>query len=275
MNRNQKILKYITKEMVGIEVAPYHNPLAPKSQGFNSIVLDIYTREELQSRAKSDMDFNLKDKIDFIEEVDLVANALDIKSAVDEKYPSTPIEYILSSHNFEHLPDPITFMRSAADTLINGGILSMAIPNKRDTFDSSRSLSNTAGFLKAYLTKQIKPNPFDIFDFFSNFKNTSTTPHLYTNDITTCYEKLLKAVDQEEVQPYVDVHVWVFTMESFLAIISDLLILNLIPLNLIDFETNGFEFYVHFKNIGYEAVKDQHKNYIENRIGLSSFAYKS
>ena len=35
MNRNQNILKYITKKMVGVEVAPYHKPFAPKSEGFN------------------------------------------------------------------------------------------------------------------------------------------------------------------------------------------------------------------------------------------------
>lgn len=275
MNRNQKILKYITKEMVGIEVAPYHNPLAAKSDGFNSIVLDIYTKDELCERANSDNDFNLKNKINLIEEVDLVANALDIKIASSEKYPTTPIEYVLSSHNFEHLPDPISFMRSTADTLIEGGILSMAIPNKKDTFDCARRLSSTADLLKAYVYKYKKPNPFDVFDFSSQFINTATSPYSYSNDISICYEKLLKDLDQEKLLPYEDVHVWVFTLESFLAIVNDLLILKLIPLDLIDFESNGFEFYVHFKNIGYDAVSERRINYLQNRINLANIAFKN
>lgn len=275
MNRNQKILKYITKEMVGIEVAPYHNPLAAKSDGFNSIVLDIYTKDELCERAKSDLDFDIKNKINQIEDVDLVANALDIKIASSEKYPTTPIEYVLSSHNFEHLPDPISFLRATAETLVEGGILSMAIPNKKDTFDCARCLSSTAEFLKAYIYKYKKPNPFDIFDFCSQFINTATSLHSYSNDIEICYEKLLKDLKNEELLPYEDVHVWVFTLESFLAVINDLLILKLIPLDLIDFESNGFEFYVHFKNIGYDAVTDRRINYLQNRVNLSTVAFKN
>jgi hypothetical protein len=46
------LLKFIDKNMKGIEIAPFHRPIAPKSQGFNCLSLDIFDTQALKERAR-------------------------------------------------------------------------------------------------------------------------------------------------------------------------------------------------------------------------------
>jgi len=44
-------------------------------------------------------------------------------------------DYCLASHVIEHIPNPIAFFQSIAHLLKPGGVLSLAVPDKRYTFD--------------------------------------------------------------------------------------------------------------------------------------------
>jgi len=81
MDRRAELLRFVTKEARGIEIAPWHAPLAPKRDGYDCLVLDVHDRSTLINRAK--MDPNLGHQlINRIEEVDLCANAIDIEDAI-------------------------------------------------------------------------------------------------------------------------------------------------------------------------------------------------
>ena len=45
--RKKYLLKYITKEKLGLEIGPYIHPLASKREGYNVKILDVFTDEEL------------------------------------------------------------------------------------------------------------------------------------------------------------------------------------------------------------------------------------
>ena len=108
------ILNGITKDMRGIEIAPWFAPLAPKRHGFNCLVVDVFSKDELSKRAAAD--HNIPDKnVSLIEHVDIVGSATEISSLIPVSEHGT-FDYIISSHNFEHLPNPIKFLRASGET---------------------------------------------------------------------------------------------------------------------------------------------------------------
>jgi len=58
MSRIQKVTKLIDKSMKGIEVAPWHTPLAPKRDGWNCLSLDIFPVDELRRRNQNDLNLD-------------------------------------------------------------------------------------------------------------------------------------------------------------------------------------------------------------------------
>jgi SAM-dependent methyltransferase len=156
MTRQEEILKYVGKSDLGIEIAPWFNPLATKQDGYNIKILDVYPTEELLRRAKADP--NIPDEtIPRIEPVDFVGSAVEIFDLATSATPGQTFDYIISSHNFEHLPNPIKFLQGCEKLLKTGGMLSMAIPDYRACFDHFRWPSTIADWLAAYQEDRAKP----------------------------------------------------------------------------------------------------------------------
>ena len=75
-------------------------------------------------------------------------------------------DYVIASHVIEHVPDMIGWMKEVSEVLKDDGILSLAIPDKRYSFDFQREISTPGMFIEAYLRKNRKPTPQAIFDYF-------------------------------------------------------------------------------------------------------------
>ena len=58
-------------------------------------------------------------------------------------------DYVIASHVIEHAPDMIGWLRQVAGVLRTGGILSLAVPDKRFTFDEGRELTTLDQLLTA------------------------------------------------------------------------------------------------------------------------------
>jgi hypothetical protein len=72
---------------------------------------------------------------------------------------------------------------------------------------------------------------------------------------------------------YEDTHVTVYTLESFIHIINDLMILNLITFELVDFQKNGMEFIVHLQNIGYEESEILMPEFVKRRNSIINVSF--
>jgi SAM-dependent methyltransferase len=272
MERREVVLKHVRKDMLGIEVAPYFAPLAPKRDGWNCMVVDVFPTEELQLRASRDPDPVVSKNVDRIESVDIVSSATELDVEIGRLGMLGRFDYICSSHNFEHLPNPLRFLRGAGEILRTGGMLSMAIPNKRLTFDCVRPLSDTSDFLRAFYSGKSRPDPFDIFAQDAS-RVTVRNPGRhqtfdYTNDLTEAFERLMNALDHPS-ESYTDVHYTVYTPYSFVHIMTELAALNLIPLRLVEMQVSGIEFIVHMKNVGYSAMTDERKKILAIRQKLA------
>ena len=256
MDRRKVILRGISKEQRGLEIGPWRNPLVPKREGYNAIVLDVFDTERLRSNALADPP--AEQRLGEIEDVDIVGSASRFAEIVGSHGLAGTLDYIVSSHNFEHLPDPVRFLQACADALKPGGVLSMAIPDRRTCFDYFRPYSTTADFLGAYFEKRERPTPQQLFEQTSLHSRChrgaeTVLGFSMTDDPTNVrpLETLEEAYERWRCQiaegndEYMDAHCWVFTPAAFELIIRDLNYLGLVELQLDDvIGPNAFEFYV-------------------------------
>ncbi len=259
--RSDRLLKYISKENYGIEVAPYFNPIASKSDGYNVMILDVFDTKTLIEKAKKDSNI-IDEGISEIETVDIVGNANNIEELVSEMELIQPVEYIVSSHNFEHLPNPVKFLRGCGNILVEGGTLSMAIPDCRACFDHFRSPTRLSDWLSAYFQNVDKPTPTQIFDgrvvsslYCLSGKKPKTGCNLNKSDPLAFVpkESLINDFKQFRDSPpqqtrYIDTHCSAVFGKVFELLVGDLHFLELIDLELVEVTpTFGTEFFVHFR----------------------------
>jgi SAM-dependent methyltransferase len=163
MSRSEFLLRYADLSRRGIEIAPYFNPTIRKSDGFDVLIMDVFDTNTLRKRALDDA-WIPNDRIHEIEEVDLIGDASLIGEVVKKADIEGKVNYIVSSHNFEHLPNPIGFLRGASQALEPGGVLCMAVPDCRACFDHFRMPTRLVDWLAAFHEDRKQPSPESIFD---------------------------------------------------------------------------------------------------------------
>ena len=259
MNRTEVLLAGITPDMIGIEVAPYHSPLVPKSEGFNSLSLDMFDTQKLKRLAAEDPNVQ-NDHIHRIEEVDFVGSACEIDALVCQHPSCGEFDYVISSHNFEHLPDPIRFLQGCSKVLKDGGRLIMAIPDKRACFDYFRPHTQLSDWLEAFFEKRAAPKPSQVFSsqtLFSALRHGRENQYAFflyqdTNNMVatkSIHENFKKW--EEASAEYCDAHCSLLTPNIFRLLLEEVAFLGLheFRINKVS-ETNGHEFYV-------ELIKDK------------------
>lgn len=247
MKRKEIITSLIDRQGLGLEIGPSHNPVAPKAAGYNVRVVDHLSQSDLRTKYE-----NHGVNIDNIESVDFIwrGEPLEQLLGTEDRY-----DWIIASHVIEHMQDPVRFIRSCQKVLKAGGVLSLAIPDKRYCLDYLRPPSSTGAVLQAYLEGRTRHTPGQIFDSFSfaakldesiswNPGTKGDVEFLHAHGLAgLMLQNYLESVD------YVDVHGWVFTPSSFRLIIGDLNALGYLNIREAQFvPTIGCEFFVSFSN---------------------------
>jgi SAM-dependent methyltransferase len=114
----------------GIEIGGLHRPLQV-SHADRVIYVDHLTREELRKVYSELADLDLV-------EVDVVGTAENL-SAFDD----ASLDFVIANHLLEHLEYPVRALREFIRVLRPGGLIFMALPDKRVTFDRKRQLTTT------------------------------------------------------------------------------------------------------------------------------------
>jgi hypothetical protein len=282
--RTLLIRKHITTSQLGAEIGPFHSPLCPKSEGFNCLVVDAFSRDQLLKDYAHDT--YVMDRAGSIEDVDIVSTQplgealASYATQPDAKISSniSCIDYIVSSHNFEHQPNPIRFLQDAEAAIRPGGHLVMAIPVASRCFDCFQSLSRTGEFIDAYYLKKTKPSVGSIFDHQASSSKLISGEAI--NDLTYDFEKVVvntfngcldsvvfSSTKASAEKAYVDSHCWRFNPFQFELIFSDLKACGLIKhLTIIENSLNGSEFIVHISRSG--DVSDSFAITSEKRTAL-------
>lgn len=259
-DRLSRLRRYAACDILGIEVAPYFNPIIRKSEGYNVLIVDVFDEVTLRDKAREDP-LIPKDQVDKIEVVDIVADASAIGEAVAARKLEGQIGYIVSSHNFEHLPDPIRFLQGCTRALAPGGMLSMAIPDCRACFDHFRMPTRLSDWLAAYHRGDRQPAPETAFDCSAHLALYHGS-HGVQPGCDICIDdpaffvppRRLRDVyaqylgDHSAPGPYRDAHCSTVFGASFELMLRDLRHLGLVDLEVVEVtETIGLEFFAHLR----------------------------
>lgn len=246
MLRTRRLLEFTPRDAPVIEIGPYFNPLVPKRAGWNALVLDVFDAAALRARAAADPNVP-PGMVAAIEEVDLLGPAHRLGDLVAARGLEGQVGAILSSHNIEHMPDPIGFLQGAARALRPGGVLSLAVPDKRGCFDFFRPPTALPAWLAAHAERRERPTPEQVFEH--NALHASAdgresgriafvagTPARRVDPWRTLVQaheawRAARAA-APEARAYTDAHCWVFTPSSFAALVNDAGFLGYHPLRI-------------------------------------------
>jgi SAM-dependent methyltransferase len=239
--REQIILRGIDKAALGLEIGPSHRPVAAKRDGFNVRILDHLDAAALRNKyATHGVD------IDAIEEVDFVWTG----QPLDELVAGERFAWIIASHVIEHVPDLVGFLNACERILAPGGVLALAVPDKRYCFDCERENSSLGRVIDVAHAQSTNHSPGTAAEYFLKVRRKGGQiawddrhqgPLEPVHDLNVAIHAMAKV----RTGHYYDLHAWVFTPDSFRQIIRDLHDLRLIGLQEQHFHTTrGCEFFV-------------------------------
>ncbi len=243
IDRGAKLMHTLKKDGLGLEIGPSHNPIAPKKAGYNVHVLDHASAEELRIKYTGHPVI-----LENIEEVDFVWRGEPLSELIGREYC---YDWIIASHVIEHVTDVVGFLRQCEKLLTPDGVISLAVPDKRYSFDYYRWPSNTGDALQAFTDSCVRHPSGAVFDHFANAAQMGTRITWGAQDFGDI--KMVHTLDEAEEywklsiknDEYIDSHRWKFTPSSFRIILNDLQKLGLTELAEVGgFDTEGFEFWI-------------------------------
>ena len=210
------------KGSVGLEIGPLNKPLVKKEELENNgeiFYLDHLSTEELQEKYKDEASV----KTDEIVSVDFVCRDGDIIKATS----GHTFDYVVASHMIEHAPNLLLFLSEVHNILKPGGTCVLIIPDKRFTFDINRPVSTFGSVLESFLSKATYPSISAVYDH-SAMAINANGHNLWYGIVNADDSRLLASENigweaahrVHKEGHYYDVHVNIFTPESFCSILE-------------------------------------------------------
>lgn len=233
--RSHKILAGLDLSARGLEIGGGYNPL---TDGSNVKHLDHCDREALCRKFAADGVDTSR-----VPEIDFVWNGTSYSQLVgDHRF-----DWIVASHVIEHVPCIISFLQDCSAILDQGGVLALAIPDKRYCFDYYRPQSSLARVIDSKGSR--RPTPGALAEMVINASalggdicwvgSRVGMPELI-HSVAEAQAASLAAAEE-----YRDTHVWAFTPNSFRLLIHDLRALGFIEFGEVRFQpTMDGEFYI-------------------------------
>ena len=220
-----------------LEIGPLNRPTVT---GPNVRYFDLLPTAELRAKAKAaNLDPSSVPVIDYW---DSHGNLGIIK----ERFAS-----VVSSHVVEHQPDLVRHLNSVASLLDESGKYFLVIPDKRYCFDHFLPESRLTEIVRAHNEGRTVPDLYSVIEHKSLITHNDPAKH-WRGKSGLRYENLKQKWEgagrefAEARGAYIDVHIWQFTPESFVAMIDGLSQLGLINFHVEStFRTprNTLEFY--------------------------------
>ncbi|MFM0401153.1 methyltransferase domain-containing protein [Paraburkholderia aspalathi] len=240
MDRAAFLTSGISRENFGIEIGAFHNPIAPKAHGWKTTVVDFTDQAGLLNVARNHTSQIMRDMASNIEVVDIVWRGQPLDEAC-LAIRQEGFRYLIASHVIEHVPDIIGFLGQISRLADDNFILSLAVPDCRQTFDYFKPLSSTADALLAHRHKRIMHCPETMFvayayaswlDGVGAWQLGATGALTLPDSLDHAHSIYLSYLEKLEngTQPYKDSHCWHWTPSSF-----QLMMLELNHLGYIDF----------------------------------------
>jgi SAM-dependent methyltransferase len=239
----------------GVEYGALDRPLIQKDK-WPVLYVDYADTETVRAKAyREDGDGTVKPEN--IQPIDLIWGERPLKE-------HGLFHYAVASHVIEHVPDVIGWLKEITEALEPGGVIALAVPDKRYTFDIGRPESTTGEMVQSWLEKRTRPTIRQVFD---NCRMAIDLPcheiwEGKTNGPLMMGESGLQfaytqCLEQMNNSKYIDSHCWIFTPNSFINAFEDLFKLGILPLEIEKFRptTRGqLEFYVRLRLAGSDPL---------------------
>ena len=256
MKRFQHLHSVVRPGSTGIEIGPWRHPVAPKRDGYQTLVVDILDTEGLRRLAR-ERDVPAEE-IALIEEVDIVGDASRLLDLVRGSGFAGRVQWIVSCHNFEHLPDPVRFLCDCEKLLEPGGTLAMIVPDKRYTLDRFQPAATVADMLHTWIAGPGRDDP-----AWGRFRQQAlaalrvdatggrhltwsteqNAPSLLeAKDPRPAFAKLRENLASGAAPPDFHGHRWRFSPAVFELMVLDLRALRIISMEAETFPADGVEF---------------------------------
>ncbi len=219
------LLEGVARDARLLEIGASYSPIAPRSEGWNTKIVDHANRDQLVEKYKREPDL----WVERIEEVDFIWTDGSIADALPAPLHGA-FDYLIASHVIEHVPDLISFLSSAERILQPEGAVILAIPDKRFCFDYYRPLTMTGDVLEAHQQKRTRHTPRTAYEhwFYTVSRNgqgawgQEPVAGLKLSNPFAVAMRKLQNLSSEPEAPYVDLHVWKFSPSSFELILLEL-----------------------------------------------------
>lgn len=241
-NRRETLLAGIdVAAALGLEFGPLTAPLVGRQEGRVEYV-DHATTAELRIKYADDRNVDVTRLI----EVDHVLEEGRLPATVRGR----AFDYIVAAHVFEHLPNPLGWLRECAEVLGANGVVGLTIPDKRFTFDRVRPQTTLADWIEADLLDRRLPSPRSVFE--GALLTVPMPPGETWHRPPTAAELAgqgwgsldwVLETARKATQDYFDIHCTIATPRSCLELLADTAELGLHPFRLAMFHDTAFGAY--------------------------------
>ncbi len=239
----------------GFELGPLFNPIVSRSEADVRYV-DVFDTEQLRTSYTHDPNVDISKIVDV--DVRLGRDDGSVATLSEALGPEAPFDWAMASHVVEHVPDLIGWLADVAAVVGDGGVLVLAVPDKRYTFDIHRPLTTTGQLLEAHEAQVDRPGTRAVYDHcrasttvdLVALWNGADPPDYRSRDYTV--EQVAELVGKARAGEYIDTHVWVFRPDSFLEHLHELRGLGLVEWSveeLVETEPMQHEFRVRLRRI--------------------------
>ena len=216
LHRRQRILASLDLELGrGLEIGPLYQPVALKEE-CDVRYVDVHRTPGLREYYAA----HPGTPVDEIVEVDFPLVVGDrTRSLAEATAVAGPFDWVVASHVIEHVPDLIGWLADIADVLVDGGRLSLAIPDRRYSFDARRPATTVGQMLLAHHHGDTRPSVRAVFDHHHEAVTVDARaawdgrPGRETTmfPLETAHHMAVRAMTEDT---YMDCHVWLFTPRS-------------------------------------------------------------
>jgi SAM-dependent methyltransferase len=244
MNRADWLLGRTNRNDPILEIGPSYRPIAPKSRGWRTHVVDHAPQGELRAKY-----LTMGVDVTAIEPVDSVWSGGKLHEAVPSDLAGSFVR-IIASHVIEHLPDLIGFFDSAARLIAPGGTMALAVPDRRHCFDFFKPVTLTGDVIEAHTHGRTRHSRLTVWNQAAysvepaddaEWDRDVTRDLAFTSSLAAAardYAAYSETPDQE----YADFHAWHFTPAHFQLVMLELGQIGLVDWHVLEMESFVGEF---------------------------------
>ena len=228
-----------------LEISPGLDPICRKEDYPDVYYIDVYEEDYLETRASNTpgLDVNMGENgILKVAKLDMIMGKKSFRDTIND-FGFNHADIITSSHVFEHIPDPIEFLKVSSEIINDDGQVIMLVPDKRFSFDLYRPVTTFGEWYEAYIEHRTINSlrsrvDVGLYNASHNERGAWARSDFYRATINPEYANIKnKFKEYIDAKEYFDCHASVMTPESLHLNLIECFLLELIDLNVVEIKS--------------------------------------